>query len=199
MPVHFAVPRPRVLALLLAAALLAALAFAIAAQRPSHLNAGAATAGVVHIEMKITGQKTGVFKGDSPQKGHEDQILVSGYLFELNSPRDPATGLPTGRRAYQPIKVTHRLDAASPQILNACATNENLKSVIINFYETDRTGKEVNFYRVTLTDASISSVKHYSSGDTVLEDDSFVFRKIEEEHLTGKTTFTDDWSQSAAA
>lgn len=64
--------------------------------------------------------------------------------------------------------------------------------MVINFYETDRTGKSVNFYRVTLTNASISAVKHYSSGDTVLEDDSFVFQKIEEESLTGKITFIDN-------
>ena len=193
MPAQLVLPRPRVLALLLAAALLAAAAFAVAAQRPGGLNAGAATAGVVHVEMKVVGNKTGTFKGDSIQKGHEDQILVSGYLFQLDSPRDPASGQATGRRIYQPIRVTHSLDAASPQFLNAAATNETLKSVVINFYETSHAGTLTNFYRVTLTNAEISSVKHYTSGDTVLEDDSFVFQKIEEQHLTGGTSFNDDW------
>lgn len=198
MPAQFVVPRPRVLAVLLAAALLAALAFAVAAQRPSGLNAGAATAGVVHIEMKITGQKTGVFKGDSPEKGHESEILVSSYQFEVISPRDPASGLPTGRRSYQPVHVTKEMNQSSPQLLNAVATNENLKSVVIDFWVTSRTGKEVNYYRVTLTDASISSIKQFSAGLTVNEDIGFTFRKVEQESLTGKTTFTDDWSQAAA-
>lgn len=193
MPVHVAVPRPRVLALVLAAALLAAAVFALAAQRPAGLNAGAATAGVVHIEMKVVGHNNVAFKGDSIQKGHEDQILVSGYLFELTSPRDPTTGQAIGRRAYQPIRVTHVLDSASPQFLNAAATNETLKSVVVNFYETTHTGTLTNFYRVTLTNAEVSSVKHYTSGDTVLEDDSFVFQKIQEQHLTGGTSFTDNW------
>ena len=64
----------------------------------------------------------------------------------------------------------------------------------INFYETDRTGREINFYRVTLTDATIASVKHYTSGDTKLEDDSFTFRKIQEDNLIAKTSFSDDWA-----
>lgn len=187
------IPRARALALLLTAAMLAVAAFAVAAQRSGQLSTGAATAGVVHIEMEVVGAKTGTFKGDSVQKGHENQILVSGYQFELDSARDPATGQATGRRAYKPITVTHVLDAASPEFLNSCATNETLKSVVINFYETDRTGRLINFYRVTLTNASLSSVKHYSSGDTVLEDDSFVFQKIEEQNLVGKTTFIDNF------
>jgi type VI protein secretion system component Hcp len=44
-----------------------------------------------------------------------------------------------------------------------------------------------------LTNAGVSSVKQYSSGATVLEDDSFVFQTITQEELIAKTTFTDNW------
>ena len=186
-------PRVRALALLLAAAMVAVLAFAAVAQRSTSSHAGAATAGLVHIEMKITGQKTGVFKGDSPVKGHEDQILVSSYLFEVSAPHDSATGQVSGRRSYQPISITKELNASSPQILNALVTNENLKEVVISFFRTDRTGKEFLYYKVTLNDAHITSDKQYSNGNTVSEDIAFTFRKITQEDLTGKTTFTDDW------
>jgi type VI secretion system secreted protein Hcp len=194
MSVHLVVLRPRVLALLLAAALLAALAIAALTPRTGPLSAGAATAGVVHIEMKITGQKSGVFKGDSPQKGHEDEILVSSYQFEVISPRDPASGLPTGKRQYQPLHVTKALNQSSPQVLNAVANNENLSKVVIDFWATSRSGKESIYYRVTLTNANISSVKQYSAGQTVNEDIAFTFQKITQESLTGNTTFTDDWN-----
>jgi type VI secretion system secreted protein Hcp len=192
MTFHLAFPRARTVALLLAAAVVAAAAVAALAPRTGTTSAGAATAGVVHIEMKVVGNKTGTFKGDSAQKNHEDQILVSGYVFQVDSPRDLATGQATGRRVYQPVRVTHLLDAASPQFLNACATNELLKSVVINFYETDRAGREVNFYRVTLTDATVSSVKQNTSGATVLEDDSFTFRKVEQDDLIAHTSFIDE-------
>jgi type VI secretion system secreted protein Hcp len=185
--------RARLVALILAAFMLAAAGLAIAASRPGASNASAATAGVVHIEMKITGHKIGVFKGDSSQKGHEDQILVSGYSFEVDSPRDAASGQASGKRQYKPIMITKELNGSSPQLLQAAATNEILTSVVINFYKSDRTGKQSNYYRVTLTDGSISSVHQYSSGATVNEDVSFTFRKIEQEDLVAKTSFEDDW------
>lgn len=190
--------RARVVALVVTAFLLAAVLIGAGiGQQSKTLNAGAATAGIVHIEMKVTGQKTGVFKGDSTLKGHEDQIVVTAYVFELISPRDPATGLASGKRQYRPITITKLLNASSPQVLNACATNENLKSVVINFWRTERTGVSINFYRVTLTNANISQVKQYSSGDTVLEDVSLTFQKIQQEDLIAKTIFEDTWSSVA--
>jgi type VI secretion system secreted protein Hcp len=186
--------RARPIALLLAMAALVALAFAALSPRAGTLYAGAATAGIVHIEMKITGVRTGIFKGDSPQKGHEDEILVSSYQFEVVTPRDPQTGLPTGRRQYQPIHVTKEMNQSSPQILSAVANNENLSTVVLDFWTTNRSGKESIYYRVKLTNASISSVKQFSAGQTVNEDIGFTFQKIEQESLTGKTLFTDDWN-----
>jgi len=190
----FVSQRARALALVMCALLLAALAFAVISPRTNTLNTGAATAGVVHIEMKITGQKTGVFKGDSTQKGHADQIVLSSYLFQVSSPRDESSGLPTGRRVYQPLSVTKLLNQSSPQVLNALVTNENLKSVVINFWETTRMGTEVNFYRVTLTNANISADRQFTDGSTVSEEISFVFQKIEQQSLTGGTSFQDDVS-----
>lgn len=199
MTAQLVIRRARPVALVLATALLAALAFAALAPRQGALNAGAATAGIVHIEMKITGNKSGVFKGDITAKGHTDQINVVDYQFSVTTPRDAATGLPTGKRQYQPITVTKLLNQSSPQILNALATNETLKSVVINFYQTTKTGTEVNYYRVTLTNAFISADKQSSSGSTVVEQVSFSFQKIEQESLTGKTTFEDNFSTAGAA
>lgn len=188
----FASERARMLALALVALLLAVVAFAMISPRSNAVNTGAATAGIVHIEMKVTGQKTGVFKGDSLQKGHTDQIVLSAFALDAISPRDPASGQATGRRSYKPIMVTKQMDQSSPQILNSLATNENLTKVVINFYQTTRTGTEVNFDRVTLTNANISEARQYTSGSTVSEDVFFVFQKIEEDSLTGHTSFLDD-------
>jgi type VI secretion system secreted protein Hcp len=193
MPIHVLPIRARSIALILAAVLLAAAGMAVVATRSTTSNANAATTGSVHILMKVTGHNTGVFKGDSPQKNRADQIVVLGYQFEVDSPRDTSTGQATGKRQYKPIVVTHELDGASPQFVKAAATNELLTSVVITFFKVDKTGKEINFYRVTLTNAGVSSVKQYSSGATVLEDDSFVFQTITQEELIAKTTFTDNW------
>lgn len=185
--------RARVIAVLLAALVVGALAVAVG-PRSGGFHAGAAATGTVTMEMKVTGTKSGVFKGDSLQRGHEDFIVLSAYHFEISSPRDPATGLATGHRQMKPVQVTKMMNASSPQVLNACATNENLKTVIINFWRTDRTGVPVNFYRVTLTNANIADVTQHSSGMTVTEDVSFTFQKIQQEDLVAHTMWEDSWT-----
>jgi type VI secretion system secreted protein Hcp len=185
--------RTRLLALALAAALIGLVAWQLV-DRPASSNASAAVGGV-HITMKVTGHKTGVFKGDDTAraKAPANTITVISYQYELTSPRDPASGLPTGKRMHKPVTITHELGGSSPQFLLAVSTNESLDSVVINFYRTDRNGQDFNYYRVTLTNGSVSDVKQYSSGNNLLEDISFTFRKIEQDDFVSKTAFFDDW------
>jgi len=150
----------------------------------------------VRITMAVVGQVEGAFKGDdfSTAKASAGLINVLAFSAEVNSPRDAATGLPTGKRQWKPVVATHLLGGSSPEFMFAASSNENLKSVVINFYHSDRTGKEINYYRVTLTNATVGNVRQYSSGGDVLEDDSFTFQKIEEQDLIAKTEFIDSLS-----
>ena len=47
--------------------------------------------------LKMKGQKQGEIKGSVTQKGRENKIMVIAVNHEITSPRDPASGLPTGR------------------------------------------------------------------------------------------------------
>jgi len=59
------------------------------------------------------------------------------------SPRDPASGLPTGKRQHKPISFLKEWGAATPQLFQALVTNENLKTVKFEFLQVDKTtGKE---------------------------------------------------------
>lgn len=182
------------LAVLLAAFVLAAFGWQLAASRSSATPATAAVN--VRITMAVVGQKQGAFKGDDFSIGKNSTGLINVLAFsaELNSPRDPASGLPTGKRQWKPVVATHLVGGSSPQFMGAASQNENLKSVVINFYHSDRTGKEINYFRVTLTNASVGNVRQYSSGGDVLEDDTFYFQKIEEQDFIAKTDFIDDFS-----
>src|SRR5262249_34546565 len=141
--------------------------------------------------------KQGDFKGDIITGRAGNLINVVAYQYSVASPRDPASGLPTGRRQHRPVVVTHELGSSSPQFFAAAVTNEALDKVVINFFKAQANGKEVNFYRVTLTAASISEFKQYSPGPTVLEDVSMTFQKIEQEDLLAKTSASDDWLTQA--
>jgi type VI secretion system secreted protein Hcp len=191
-------PRPRLLALAVAAVFMALIAWQVAGPHAGTTNAGAAT-GNVHITMKVTGQKTGVFKGDDNSRAKDKNLItVSNFQYEITSPRDASTGLPTGKRQHKPVMITHEMGGSSPEFLLAIATNENLTKVEINFFRTDRTGKDVNYYRVLLTDANVSDVRQFSAAGTVNEDVSFTFRKIEQDDIVAKTTFIDDWSSGVS-
>ncbi len=185
----FVTSRSRALVLALLAAVLAFAAWQFAQARTATPTAEAA-AGVT-INMQVTGQKTGVFKADDNSR-QIGVIAVTGYQSELVVPRDAATGMASGRRQWKPIVVTHVVGGSSPEFLNSAATNEILTKVVINFYRTDRFGREVNYFRVTLTNAALSDVREYSAGTDVLEDDSFVFQKIDVQDLVAHTEFIDN-------
>jgi type VI secretion system secreted protein Hcp len=180
------------LAVALAAALLTGVAWQIGNPRAGAKTASAAVG--VTINMKVTGQKQGVFKGDDNAPARlAGLITVTGYQFDVVSPRDPSSGQATGKTVFKPVVVTHVMGGSSPQFLTAAATNENLKSVVIDFFRTDRFGRDVNYYRVTLTNANVSEVRQFSSGAEVLEDDSLVFQKIQQDDLIAHTTFIADF------
>lgn len=171
------------------------------ATAPLHMMVQAG--GGTQCRVSIRGAKQGQFKGDSTTKGAEKSIRCSQFLLSLTSPRDAATGLPTGRRQYAPIVITKEWDAASPQIFLAASTNEVLQ-VEVEFLRPSPTGMESVFETVTLTNATISAVKQYigfpDAGEPpnphALENVSFTFQKIEITNAEGKTTAVDEWSST---
>jgi hypothetical protein len=62
------------------------------------LAIGQAQADNIYVSAK--GARLGQFKGEiaSPPKGFENKIPGLKFHYEVMSPRDPATGLPTGKR-----------------------------------------------------------------------------------------------------
>lgn len=191
------VSRTRTVVVAVAVALAAILVASVAWQMSNRGAITQASAAVgVRITMKVTGKVQGAFKGDdsATAKGSVGLINVTGYQFDLTVPRDASSGLPSGKRTYKPLVATHVMGGSSPEFLAAASTNETLTSVVINFYRTDRTGREVNYYRVTLTDAGVVEVRQYNGGTDVLEDDSFTFRKVEQQDFIAHTDFIDDLS-----
>jgi len=160
--------------------------------------------------LRITGQKQGVIKGSVTQTAHAGSILVHSYSHEIISPRDPQSGLPTGKRQSQPVSLVKEVDTSSPHLLLALTTNENLTTVQIQFWQTGAAtgtgaGTETQLYTVTLTNASIASIEQSmgsninSPAETVLQEEiTLVYQKIEWTWNDGGVTATDDWEASAA-
>lgn len=69
--------------------------------------------------LKLKGQKQGDVKGSVTQKGRENKIMVIAVSHEVVSPRDMASGLPSGKRQHKPFLVTKELDKSSPLLYKA--------------------------------------------------------------------------------
>ena len=169
-----------------------------------------------YFTVKITGQKQGAFKTEivGPAGAGANGATFDGIRFSssVDSPRDPASGLATGKRRFSPIVITKAWGVASANLMTAVANNENLTTVKIEFYKQATgpgagagAGKEVAYQTLTLTSANLVSLKRYidtsESGNPAdpraLEDLSLTFQKIELTELPGGATASDSWSASS--
>jgi type VI secretion system secreted protein Hcp len=160
--------------------------------------------------VAIKGQKQGDFKGDLSQKGPPEKVpskiptqhKIPGVRFQymVTSPRDLASGQATGRRQHSPVVITKEWGPSSPQIFQACVTNE-VVNVVIEFVRTNPNGQLYTYQTIMLTNAAISSIRQYANvanpGESPnplgLEDISFTFQKIEIMNVDGQTKAMDDW------
>jgi type VI secretion system secreted protein Hcp len=153
--------------------------------------------------VTVKGVKQGQFKGDVGGMGPtKDQIMGIKFSMQETSPRDLATGLPSGKRQYSPITFTKLWGPSSLQFLAALSTNEQLLTVTFQFSSITAQGKEAVTEKITLTNATVSSIRRYINVPTgneapdprELEDISFTFQRIEyQDNVTGAMA-TDDWT-----
>ena len=159
------------------------------------------------VLMRLTGQKSGGIPGEVTQKGREGQHSILAYSHEIVSPRDPQTGLPTGKRQHQPFRVVKLVNRASPVLLSVLAGNELLTSVVIDiwtptFGSITGAGSESKILSYTLTGAQLVSIRSWMPNQSdaaatnypPAEELSFVYKKIEVTFHNGGVVGEDDWA-----
>lgn len=151
--------------------------------------------------LRVVGQTQGNIQGSSSKVGREDWIEVYGFSHEVVSPRDSASGLPTGKRQHKPITITKPIDKATPLLMNALYRNENLSTFELQFFRTNRaTGAEEHYYTIELTNASVSGASRGDSPGTsspAVDEFTFTYQRIVETWEDGGTTAEDDWEAPA--
>lgn len=155
----------------------------------------------LNVYLTLRGEVQGNIQGGVTRQGLEGTIEVVGFNHEVLSPRDAASGLPTGKRQHKPLTIIKAVDKSSPLLMLALVNNENLRDVTLRFYRPSNTGQEVQYYTIKLTNASISTIKtimlnnkfsEYSNQE-VMEEISFTYQKIEWIFENGGITAEDDW------
>lgn len=137
--------------------------------------------------------------------GKEDSISVISISHELVSPRDPATGLPTGKRQHKPLAIVKLIDRSTPLLYRALVINEKMTTFNLAFYVTPPGGQEVKQFTIDLVNANIffiNQVKQNSNSTPELmkfaeyEEVSFTYQKIIWTWSNGinvLSTSQDDW------
>jgi type VI secretion system secreted protein Hcp len=156
--------------------------------------------------LKLKGQKQGEIKGSVTQKGREGKIMVIAVSHEIVSPRDAASGLPTGKRVHKPFVITKELDKSSPLLYNALCTNENITEFELQFWTPQvgavgGAGTEKQHYTVKLTNVSIADIKFTMLNNknpelmryVEYEEVAFTYQKIEWIWNDGGIMSTDNW------
>jgi type VI secretion system secreted protein Hcp len=151
--------------------------------------------------LSVTAERQGQLRGSVTQKGREGKILVIAMQHEIVAPRDPQSGLPTGKRIHKPLTVTKEIDRASPLLYNVLCTNENLVEARVELWTWSPTGQEKQHYTVRLTNANIAGItfKVPNIKNPKLarlagyEEIAFTYQKIEWIWTEGGITATDDW------
>ncbi|MBN8525146.1 MAG: Hcp family type VI secretion system effector [Planctomycetes bacterium] len=151
--------------------------------------------------LRLKGQKQGDIKGSVTQKGREGSIAVIAVTHDIISPRDTASGLPTGKRMHKPFVITKELDKSSPLLYSALVNNENISSWELQFWQPSATGAEKQHYTVKLTNANIASIgfRMLNNKDPNLsrfaefEEIAFTYQKIEWTWIDGGIMAMDDW------
>lgn len=147
--------------------------------------------------LKLKGQKQGDIKGSVTQKGREGRISVIAVSHTILSPRDPASGLPTGKRMHKPLVITKQLDRSTPLLNSALVNNENLPEALFSVFEPNLQGGEALVYTIKMTNANIASIQVRTDADgKLVEDITFVYQKIEWSWVAGGITASDDWESA---
>jgi len=149
--------------------------------------------------LSVKASKQGDLKGEGSKA--QNKIRILGFNYGVQSPRDPASGLPTGRRFHHPITIYKEWGVISPQLFEAMATNENLPAVVIEEVRINSKGQEAIYMEIRLTNANISAIEIDPEQSIMpplwtnreIERVSFSFQKIEIENKASKAIAQDDW------
>lgn len=156
--------------------------------------------------MTLEGENQGTIDGSCDQSGRENTILIQALTHQVRIPRDPQTGLATGKRVHEALTVTKVYDKSSPKLYQALCTGEHMTTVEIKWYRIDPSGAEEHYFTHKLEDAIIVDIKAWmpnclepaTESLSHMEDVSFTYRKIIWTWEVDGIESEDDWKAPAS-
>jgi type VI secretion system secreted protein Hcp len=157
----------------------------------------------VHLYLKANAQD---IQGEPTQTslGRENSIECLSFVDNVRTAREKGSGMATGRRTYEPVEITKRIDKSSPLLAKALCNNEVIEGVF-KFFRPNPTGDGTTeqFFTVTIAEGRVAGIKRVSPNtidpasavEPPTELVSFVFHTITWEYTNGGITHTDNWRE----
>jgi type VI secretion system secreted protein Hcp len=129
--------------------------------------------------------KLGDIKGESQDNKHKDEIEVLSWSWGVtNSVAVAGSGTGSGRANFHDLSFTHKIDKASPVLMQACATGTHLKEATITHRKAGKGQQE--FLVIKMNDVIITALGDADSDDESMETVSLAFAKVDVEYRPQK-------------
>ncbi len=158
------------------------------------LGPGSEAHAALNAYLKLKGQKQGAIQGSVVKKGVEGSLPIISFNHEVVSPRDPASGLPTGKRQHKPFTFLVGIGKSSPQLYQALFTGELLPEVELVVFAAGDKSATSSLYSVKLSNAVVSQIRIVTPpGGVEALELSLVYQRIDMTWTDGGVTVGDDW------
>src|SRR5215813_12805299 len=124
--------------------------------------------------------KLGDIKGESIDDKHKDEIEVLSYSWGVSNAGSMSygTGGGEGKASFHDLSFTHKIDKASPVLMQSCATGVHLKEATITHRKAGR-GKQ-DYLVIKMNDVLITGVNDSEGSDGgAAETVSLTFAKVD--------------------
>ncbi len=123
--------------------------------------------------------KLGDIKGESIDDKHKDEIEVLSWSWGVSNAGEMrgGSGGGEGKASFHDLSFTHKIDKASPVLMQACATGVHLKDATITHRKAGKGQQE--FLVIKMNDVIITSVTHSDSDEGRSESVSMAFAKVD--------------------
>jgi type VI secretion system secreted protein Hcp len=156
----------------------------------------------VHLYLKANGEE---IQGESSQTSleRENSIECLSFRDAVRTAREAGSGLATGRRAYDPLVITKRIDKSSPLLAKALCRNEAIEATF-KFFRPNLAGDGTTeqFFTVEIKQGRLAFVNRVSpdsfdpaaANRPPTEEIGFVFHTITWTYTNGGITHEDTWN-----
>jgi len=143
----------------------------------------------------------GEIKGGCTVGGREDSIEVLEFRHEVRIPTDPDNGQLTGTRKHEAFTIVKAFDQSSPLLYKAVCEGLTWGTVRLDWYKIDDEGAEVLYFKHTLEQVKVCSVKPVMYNVKAKEYERYVhmeevslrYGKITWEYPEGGYMHSDSW------